>query len=149
MSNFAQAVELLIKAEMEGKPKHEPLLELGPTPDYLINEAQFESLDLVVTGKVISKACFDHGIPTSVLKRLPEIIANPKSLYRSAHRDSSSVIVVTLELHRKELPIIIPVQPSREMARKRICNVVASMYGKEGPNPEVKWKKEGLHLWGP
>lgn len=149
MSNFAQAVDLLIKAEMEGTARHEPLLELGPTPEYLVREANFGELDLVVTGKVISKACFDHGIPTSILKRLPEIIKDPKSLYRSAHQDLSSVIVVTLELHREQYPIIIPIHPNKKMGRLRLCNVVASMYGKEGPDPEHKWREQGLHLWTP
>lgn len=77
----------------------------------------------MVTGKVISKACFDHGIPTSILKRLPEIIENPKSLYKSVHQDLSSVIVVTLELQKGEYPIIIPVHPNKKMGRQRICNV--------------------------
>jgi len=146
MSNFSQAAELVIKSEMEGVYHHEPILELGATPQYLVDHAGFKPLDLVVTAKVISKACFDHGIATSVIKRLPDIINTPKSLFHSRHIEGSAVVVVTFELHKQVLPIIVPLHPEKRMGRRN-CNVVASMYAKEGPDPEVKWSSEGLKIW--
>lgn len=149
MSNFAQALDLIIQSEVDGKPRHEIVLELGKTPYYFIQHAGFPDLDLIINGSIISKAHFDHGIPTSTLKRLPEIIANPKSLYRSAHNDTSSVVVVSFEFQRRVYPVVIPVHPKKQVGRQRTCNVIASVYGKEGPDPEVKWQRQGLHIWTP
>jgi len=110
LDNYTALVDALIKAELDGSRQHERVLQLGATPPQLIDRAGFTDLPLVVTGKVIGKACFDHGIRGSVLKRLPQILAEPKGVFRSAspaHGDS--VVVLTFETHG-EAPIIVPVR---------------------------------------
>lgn len=130
-------------------PKKEVVLILGDTPQYLVDHANFPELPIVITGSVIEKACFDHGIPTSLLKRLPSILDNPKGLFKSASvHAAGSAVVLTIEIHQSS-PIIIPIHPNKQMGRGKFYNVVASVYAKEGPNPADKWSREGLLLWQP
>jgi hypothetical protein len=148
MSNFSMAVDAIIKSESEGISRDELVLDLGMTPDYLQEYANFPSLPLVITGSVINKACFDHGIKTSQLKRLPEIIHEPRSLFSSASQHAAdSVVVVTLEVHKVTFPVVIPIKPNKKMGRSGFRNVITSMYGKEGKDPELKWQQQGLLLW--
>ena len=148
MDNFSTLIELLIKEEMEGRPSHERVVILGDTPRYLREKAGFPDLKIAMTGKVVSKACFDHGIPTSMLKRLPKIIESPKSLFHSANvQMTDSVVVITLEF-KQAGPIIIPMRREVLVGRQKY-NVVSSIYAKEGPDPAIKWKGQGLliHEW--
>lgn len=144
MNNFAQLVQVLIKDEADGKPRHEHVLQLGKTPEILTTKGGFPSLPLVIKASVISKACFDHGIKTSVLKRLPEIVRTPKAIFKSASTPDSAV-VLTFEV-QGDAPIIIPLHKEKKIGRYTY-NVVASVYAKEGPNPETKWTNSGLLLW--
>ena len=147
MNNFSNLVDSIIKDEIAGYPRHELVLNLGKTPDFLQKIAGFPDHELVITGKVIGKACFDHGIGPSLLKRLPDIINSPKSIFKSANPDQTdSVIVLTYEL-KGSAPIIMPIKHSKEIGRNGIFNIITSIYGKEGPDPEVKWEKQGLLLW--
>lgn len=138
---------MLIQAEMDGKPKHEHVAIVCPTPNYLITYAGFPSLDIAIVGKTIGKALFDHGIVKSMLKRLPEILENPKCIFRSANPHlESSVVVMTFEV-KGSSPIVIPIHQNRKIGRNGYYNLVASVYPKEGPSPEEKWKADGLLLW--
>jgi hypothetical protein len=144
LDNYRSLVDLIIKDEMEGKPSHERVLLIGATPQYLIDHAGFPDLEMAIKANVICKACFDHGLSTSLLKRLPDIIAFPKCLFRpedSRHVDS--VVVLTLEVKGLH-PIIVPLRMNQQVGRGNIYNLVSSVYGKEGPDPEVKWKSRGL-----
>lgn len=151
MNNYSSLVEALVKSEMEGQPQHELVLLLGETPSYLIRHCGFPPLPLSIQGKIISKAVFDHGIPTSFLKRLQTtIIENePKCVFTPADpRHQGSVVVLTLEQHRGA-PIIIPIRMTQKIGRNQTHNLITSVYGKEGPDPEVKWKADGLLIWEP
>jgi len=131
---------------MNGLPMHEQVLEIGRTPKILIDKAQFPDIKLAVNAKVISKMCFDHGLATSMLKRLPEIINNPKSLFLSANASQTdSVVVMTFEVKGGN-PIIIPIQKNRKVGRK-LYNLVTSGYAKEGNDPDKKWREKGLLIW--
>lgn len=144
MSNYATLVDVLIQNEMKGINNHERIVELGMTPDILIQECGFPSLPLGIKASTISKICFDHGIGTSVIQRLPEILQSPKSIYASANsKQSDSVVVFTFEV-KGQLPIIIPIRKNQSAGRKRY-NFVTSMYGKEGNDPEIRWKR--LLIW--
>lgn len=142
---------VLLQAEAVGRPRHELLLELGETPASIIAAGGeiYSGLDLVLKGKTVGKMHFDHGIPRGVIERLPQILNAPKAIYRSANQTvqgGGSVVVMTFETHRG-YPLIVPVHARKQIGRGRFCNVVASMYAKEGPNPEARWKAEGLLLW--
>lgn len=146
-TNFKTLVGVIIEAEMAGRPRHELLLELGETPAYILQHCEgFAALDMVLKAKNLGKMVFDHGMKKGMIERLPEILAKPKALYKSAstHVKDASVIM-TFETHNG-FPIIIAVHPGKLIGRRQV-NEVASMYFKEGPNPEVKWKSAGLLLW--
>lgn len=147
--NFKTLVGVVIQAEMDGKPRHELLLELGQTPPAIIQAGgmSFNGLDLVLKAKTVGKMHFDHGVSRGLIERLPEILNAPKAIYRTAATlPGGAVVVMTFEVQRG-FPLIVPVHANKAMGRSRFCNEVASMYAKEGPNPEVKWKAAGLLLW--
>ncbi len=150
MENYTTLVDLLIKDEMSGKtPRHETVLYLGDTPDYLVQHAGFSKHEILMTGKTLSKICFDHGIKTTHIKKIPEMIMSPQGLFLPAnpqHRDS--VVVLTFEFHINS-PLIISIQKDKTLGRSRIGNVITSAYGKEGNDPIKKWKDANLLLWEP
>lgn len=144
LNNYSALVDAIIQAEMEGVKEREKILFLGDTPDYIIKAAGFPSLMLAIKASTIAKAAFDHGMPKSFLKRLPEVIANPKALYRSTSETAlESVVVLTFEDHRG-FPIIIPIRPTAKVGRNQIHNLVTSVYGKEGPDVEKRWEESLL-----
>lgn len=140
--NFKAAVQLILQASQDGKPKHEAVLSLGATPQFLL-ENGFPALPLNIKGATIDKAHFDHGITRGVLERLGDIIASPKALYRSATVHGASV-VITFEM-KAGSPILIPIHANKSVGRTS-ANLVASVYAKEA-TVEQRWKKEGLLLW--
>lgn len=142
--NYRALVAALIASEVAGKPQHELILELGATPEILVKHG-FRLLPLVLKGKTVSKMHFDHGMVRSLIERLPELIACPKAIYRST---TSGAVVVTFEVKGVAgHPIIIAVHADKQVGRDRVVNEVASMYAKEGPNPETRWKAQGLLIW--
>jgi len=146
-TNFKTLVGVIIQAELDDKPRHELLLELGETPAYILQHCPgFTALDLVLKARNLGKMVFDHGMKKGVIERLPDILAKPKALYKSAstHVKDASVIM-TYETHNG-FPIIIAIHPGKMIGRRAV-NEVASMYFKEGPDPEEKWKSAGLLLW--
>lgn len=146
MSNYATLVDVLIKNEMKGISNHERVLELGNTPQVLIDECGFPALPFAIKASTISKICFDHGIGTSIIQRLPELAASPKCLFKSANAQfSDSVVVLTFEI-KGQSPIIISIRQNMMSGRKRY-NFVTSMYAKEGDDPEIKWKSANLLIW--
>lgn len=147
MNNYTSLVDMLIRDEVNGSPQHERVLHIGDTPSYLIESAGFPELVLAIKAKVIGKAYFDHGIPTNMIKNLPEILGRPKCLFKSANQhQSDSVVVLTFE-SKQGSPIVVPIKKNVQIGRGQSFNVVTSIYGKDGPNPEEKWKDSGLLLW--
>lgn len=147
MDNSSSLIDAIIKDEMKGTPRHELLVLLGKTPDLLQQHAGFPDLPMAITGKIIGKAHFDHGINASLLKRLEEVINAPKGIYRPADPTrTDSIVVLTYEI-KGLAPIIVPIRHSQRIGRAGVYNIVTSIYGKEGPDPEIKWTKQGLKLW--
>lgn len=142
-TNFKAALQLILQASMDGKPKHEAVLSLGATPQFLLDNG-FPALPLKIKGAVIDKAHFDHGITRGVLERLAEIITTPKALYKSATVQGTAV-VITFEMKAGN-PILVPIHGNKPVGRA-LANLVASVYAKDAADVEIKWKKEGLLLW--
>lgn len=127
---------------------HEHILELGDTPHRLIVEAGFPNLKLVIKASTIAKICFDHGLPTSMIKRLPDIVNAPKSIFLPANKENiDSVVVMTLEIKGTTDPVIIPIRKNVKLGRSDVFNLITSAYGKEGGNPEELWTRNGLLIW--
>lgn len=145
-NNFRTLVQAVIQAGMSGTPMHERILELGPTPQLLIDHG-FPALPLIIKAKTVDKICFDHGVATTVIERMPKLIATPTHIFKSGSPTAldGSVIVVTIEM-KNAAPIIIAVQKNKKNGRRTV-NEIASMYAKEGPDPIKKWSEEGLLLW--
>lgn len=141
--NFQTSIQLIIAASASGTPHHETILSLGDTPQYLIDNG-FPALQLVVKGRTIDKAHYDHGITKNMLERLGDIINHPKALYRSATVRGSAV-VITFET-KNGSPILVPLHPQKPIGRSLYANEVASIYYKE-PAIEARWQEKGLLLW--
>lgn len=143
--NFCTAVDLIIKASMEGKPRHEVVLHVGKTPELLISYG-LPDLPLVITGRTIDKIFFDHGITKGVIERLHGLVSSPMTIYRAAPPHQSGSVVVTLETHRG-CPVIIPIRASKQFGRSYFANEITSMYAKEGESFDKRWLSAGLLLW--
>ncbi|PXF32629.1 hypothetical protein WH50_03340 [Pokkaliibacter plantistimulans] len=148
LNNFATLVDALITSEMHEAPQHEKLLLVCDTPEYLRTHASFPALPVAVKSSIISKICFDHGIPTRMIQQLPTIIQNaPMALFKPAKQTlTDSVVVVTFEI-KNGAPVIIPIRKNQQVGRNQYYNLVTSMYGKEGPDPVQKWEADGLLIW--
>ena len=142
-TNFKTAIQLILQASMDGKPRHEAVLSLGATPQFLLYNG-FPELPLSIKGAVIDKAHFDHGITRGVLERLADIITTPKALYKSATVQGTAV-VITFEM-KAGSAILVPIHGNKPVGRT-MTNLVASVYAKDVANVETRWKKEGLLLW--
>jgi hypothetical protein len=144
-SNFQAAIQLIIAAATTPKPQKEAVLIVGSTPQYLIDQGGFPSLDLIITGATIDKVFFDHGMTKGLLERLDVILSNPKALYKSDTVAGGSV-VVTFEVKGGN-PIVVALHPNKMVGRKR-CNVIASIYDKKA-DIEARWQQKGLLVWTP
>ena len=140
--NYRASVQLVLSASAAGIPHHEVVLSLGKTPQYLMDHG-FPGLDLVIKGRTIDKAHFDHGITRSLLERLGDVIHNPKALYRSATVQGAAV-VITFEM-KNGSPVLVPLHANKPVGRTH-ANLVASVYHKE-PTVEERWQQQGLLLW--
>ncbi|MDP1870226.1 MAG: hypothetical protein Q8K61_01235 [Gallionella sp.] len=149
--NYRTSLTLLLRSltqpAQNSKPSvahHQHVFVLGPTPQVLIDQGLPE-LPLAISGKVLDKVYFDHGISKSMLERLYPMLCTPKAIYRSADASKGNV-VMTFEM-KDSLPIIVPIKPNSQMAgRRNYFNVVTSVYAKAG-DAEVRWAQEGLLMW--
>lgn len=103
-TNYETLVDLVIKAETAGKPRHELVLDVGDTPAFLL-ALNFAPLRVVIKAKTVGKVFFDHGLTQGQIERIPVMLGNPKAIYKSATRPGS-VVVLTYEI-KGGAPIII------------------------------------------
>ena len=64
-TNFKAAVQLILQASAEGKPKHEVVLNLGATPQFLIDNG-FPELPLSIKGKPVAMIYADKDRPGEI-----------------------------------------------------------------------------------
>lgn len=149
-ANYKTALNLLIQSLYAGEANnqvqnHQLILTLGHTPEILI-QLGYEQLPLVVTGKVIDKALFDHGVTKPILERAYKIIESPKAIFKS---DSTSApngaVLIAFELNKQKEPLIVAIHPNKQQGRSKV-NFIASMYYKQG-DAEKRWKDKGLLQW--
>jgi hypothetical protein len=149
-ANFRTALSLLLRSMQAGQPTHEFSLEVGLTPPVL-TALGLPELPMIISAKAIDKIFFQHGIHESRLQRLYDLIAAPKSIYRSdsPHIDRTKVnpvVVVTVEVKDAD-PILIAIHPEQEIGRlKEKVNVIKSVYDKPAAMLD-KWRDKGLLLW--
>lgn len=82
---YRDMLGIVMRANMVGNTEHSRLVVVGETPPVLLAlpGLPIVQLPLVMTGKVIDKVHFDHGITRPMLERLYHTVANPKAIYRS------------------------------------------------------------------
>lgn len=150
---FKTALHLLVKSMMhDGEAKqhtnHQIILPIGPTPRVLL-DLGMPNLQMAISGKVIDKVLFEHGIPKGTIERLYSLIESPKAIFKG-HQGNPGAAVITFEVKNMH-PIIIAIHPNKQMGRAGTAyNSVASMYAKAskaGESIEDRWTREGLLLW--
>lgn len=144
--NYRDQLGTVMQANMTGATEHGRLVIVGETPPVLLALPGFtiSQLPLVITGKVIDKVHFDHGITRPVLERLYDTIAQPKAVYRSD--TAGGAVIVTFEVRPVDLPVVVALHPGKLIGRQ-VCNVIASIYAKNFAGIEDAWKERGLLLW--
>lgn len=121
---------------------HQIVLTLGPTPKLLVDYG-FPPLPLAITGKVVDKCVYDHGLTKGTLERAYQMISTPKSIYQTA---DTGCVVMSYDTKGPD-PLILAIHPSKQLGgRKEFYNNVASIYYKQN-NPEVRWKQQGFLMW--
>lgn len=142
--NISTLLDLLIKAEVDGQPRHELIIDFGSTPEILM-QFGFTQRRLILKGKAVGKIFFDHAIVQRLIEKIPDMVASPKAIYKSASRPDETVVVMTYELQRGH-PIVIVVAKDQPYGRDTV-NEVVTMYGKEEPDVEANWTRRDLRLW--
>jgi hypothetical protein len=144
--NYRELLGVVMRANLAGHAEHMRLVTVGKTPPVLLTlpGLAIPQLPLVVTGKVIDKVHFDHGITQPMLERLYDTIASPKAIYRS--ETAGGAVIVTFEIRPVDLPVVVALHPGRLIGR-RAYNVIASIYAKNFAGIECAWKQRGLLLW--
>lgn len=142
-NNFKTLVDVVIKAECSGAPRNELVLDLGPTPQHLI-DCGFNQHNVFVKAATIGKMFFDHGLAQGVIERLPSLIQTPEQIFTST-TTAGSAVIFTFEV-KGSSPIIIAIHKDKMIGRQSV-NLVASMYAKTGPDQRPKWIRDGLLLW--
>ena len=132
---FSAAVDAAVKAGTEGAPGGRGHVEIGTLPPALA-AAGVPAGDLKTSAKVLQKVVFDHGVPPSVVKRIPELLERPVMVFRSATVEGSFV-AVTSEMVRGA-PLIVAISP--ETTRGAVAlNFVPSLYPRDDLQAIQRW----------
>ena len=144
-TNYESLVDVVIRAEKEGKPRHELVLEIGPTPSLLVGLG-VKPHRMVIKAKTVGKIFFDHCLTQRQIEKIPTMLNQPRAIFKSANPDTTNVVVLTFEFDQGA-PVIIPIARDRQIGRGDVTNEVVSMYAKTGPDPVPGWLRGGLQLW--
>lgn len=132
---FSAAVDAAVKAGTMGESGGRSHVEIGTLPQVL-SVAGVPAGDLKTSAKVLQKVVFDHGVPPSVVKRIPELLERPVMVFRSASVDGSFV-AVTSEMVRGA-PLIVAISP--ETTRGAVAlNFVPSLYPRDDLQAIQRW----------
>lgn len=126
----------------ENEFSNDVIFNLGQTPQAIQNIGA-KPLPVLVTGKTLSKAFFDHGIVLRLLSQIPDWLDKPVQIYRSATVAKGSVVVLSSSFKNGD-PIIVPIEMDTYIDRLP-TNRIKSVYTK--PQGIVdKWEMLGLRL---
>jgi len=132
---FSAAVDAAVKAGALGEPGGRSPIDIGTLPAAL-SVAGVPAGDLKTSAKVLQKVVFDHGVPPSVVKRIPELLEKPVMVFRSATVEGSFV-AVTSEMVRGA-PLIVAISP--ETTRGAVAlNFVPSLYPRDDLQAIQRW----------
>jgi hypothetical protein len=94
-SSYETLVDLVIKAEVEGKPRHELVLDVCQTPGCLLSIG-FAPLRVAIKAKTIGKIFFDHCLTQKQIERIPAMLVGPQTIYRSETQPENVVVLVVV-----------------------------------------------------
>jgi hypothetical protein len=139
---YDAAVETAIRRATAGEPAVHGYVEIG-TPSEKLRAAGVADLPLRTSAAILAKAHFEHGVPRSALKELPELLDHPFAVFDSDTVPGSFVVVT----HRVvgEKPLIVAVKPSE--ARGEAFNFVPTLLPKDHLRAIQRWMDQGLMLW--
>ena len=136
-SQFVQQVNEVLSGKRELRL---PLL-VGKSTPTVYQTLGMKDLPVVVTGKVIDKMHYDHGLSAGALSSLPEKLADPVMVFASDTENDAYVAV--LDMFSKGNPVVAVIKPNAKMGRYDV-NIVASAYPKDKPEAILGWWKSGL-----
>lgn len=125
----------------DGKLHKRGILTVSFTPQVL-TAIGAEQLPITMTQGTINKVTKGkHGLPISMLKKLPEQIADPIMVFDSATQPDS--LVVMTEMKHDNKTVVAAIHLSKETARYKV-NDVASVHPRESETHFINWIKKGL-----
>ena len=128
----------------DGSMDKNEVFNLGNTPDVLKNIGA-DGLPIIMTQKVMNKITGGkHDIDLSEIKRLPQSIAEPIMLFKSATTPNAYVILT--ELSDKNGNSVVAALHLNRMQNRVNVNRIASVYGKENIENFVRKQAEAGNL---
>lgn len=148
MQRFANDVDSVFRGE---KSPRENIL-IGETPQ-IYQELGAKNLDLTINQSALNKIAYPdgyfggkHNLGIPALKKLPEQLADPVAILKSATQ-KDSFVVLTQWADMNGNPVVIPIHLNKQ-GTVSLENVVPTAYGKEGisrllgeNNENVLWTK--------
>ena len=121
---------------------HDVVFNLGATPMSLTS-CGLPLLSLAITGKVLEKNYFHHGITLEKFSTTMALLTSPLAIYKSATVEKNSIVVQTDQLLKGE-SIIVAIKFDAYIERLNV-NRISSMYTK--PQGVIDgWERNGLRI---
>ncbi|MCM1513312.1 MAG: strawberry notch C-terminal domain-containing protein [Oxalobacter formigenes] len=115
-------------------------------PSNQLKAAGLPDNPLRITKDVVGKLGEKHGLTIEQIKRLPNLLASPVMVFRSATREGSFVVVVddTAPTKKGFEPIVAAINPNGEIMRAA-SNIISSAYGRNRFGEAIqRWTDDGL-----
>ena len=132
---FSDAVDAAVKAGQLGEAGARGHIEIGTLPVALAF-AGIPAGDLRTSAKVLQKVVFDHGVPSSMVKRIPELLETPVMVFRSA-TVTGRFVIITSEMVRSA-PLIVAISPE-QVTGGGMLNFVPSLYPRDDLQTIQRW----------
>jgi hypothetical protein len=130
LSNWAAKVDRFIAHKI----KSGSVLNFGSTPE-VMQALGVDPLPMRMRQRVLAKIMGDgagqHGLSADLVKRLPELMAEPVAVFQSGSRATSDGYVILTEANdEKDSPVLVAVHVKVSEGGLE-CNDIASVYGKD------------------
>ncbi len=129
-----------VRSVLAGDFDRSRMVAVSTTPEVL-QALGVKALPVITTAGVIDKMHQQHGLPESLIGRLPELLADPAMVFAS-DTEAGSFVVIADELFNGN-PLLMAVHPDQQRNRVEV-NVLASAYDKRNPKKLQDWIGAGL-----
>lgn len=142
----AQRYRTELAKALNNKKTHEQYISVSDTPAVL-RHLGAPDLPLSISKNVVTKAIKDkHEVMIKTISRLPELIHNPRAVYRSATKDNAFVILLDSK-DRKGNPVVSAIHLSQKTNHIEVSKI-ASVYGTRGGWEKIqKMEHDGLAVY--